>query len=128
MYSVTVVSINLPQVAIEANHDMDKFWLLLEDRLMRAHRALLFRHSYLEGTLSDSSPIHWQYGGIARLKVGETIDKLLHDGYSTISLGYIGIYETVQAMLGVSHTTPEGTEFALKIMKRLKGACDQWKE
>lgn len=123
-----VVSINLPQVAIEANHDMDKFWLLLEDRLMRAHRALLFRHSYLEGTLSDSSPIHWQYGGIARLKVGETIDKLLHGGYSTISLGYIGIYETVQAMLGVSHTTPEGTEFALKIMRRLKGACDQWKE
>ena len=123
-----VVSINLPQIGIEADHDMDKFWLLLEDRLMRAHRALLFRHSFLEGTLSNSSPLHWQFGGISRLKVNEPIDKLLHNGYSTISLGYIGIYETVQAMLGVSHTTPEGTGFALKIMRRLKGACDQWKE
>lgn len=123
-----VVSINLPQIGIEADHDMDKFWLLLEDRLMRAHRALLFRHSFLEGTLSNSSPLHWQFGAIARLKVDEPIDKLLHGGYSTISLGYIGIYETVQAMLGVSHTTDEGSKFALKIMKRLKGACDQWKE
>ena len=123
-----VVSINLPQIGIEADHDMDKFWLLLEDRLMRAHRALLFRHSFLEGTLSNSSPLHWQFGAIARLKVDEPIDKLLHGGYSTISLGYIGIYETVQAMLGVSHTTEEGSKFALKIMKRLKGACDQWKE
>ena len=123
-----VVSINLPQIGIEADHDMDKFWLLLEDRLMRAHRALLFRHSFLEGTLSNSSPLHWQFGAIARLKVDEPIDKLLHGGYSTISLGYIGIYETVQAMLGISHTTEEGSKFALKIMKRLKGACDQWKE
>ena len=85
MYSVTVVSINLPQIGIEADHDMDKFWLLLEDRLMRAHRALLFRHSFLEGTLSNSSPLHWLFGGISRLKVNEPIDKLLHGGYSTIS-------------------------------------------
>lgn len=123
-----VVSINLPQIGILANHDMDTFWQLLDERLSLCYKALLLKHHLLEGTVSDVSPIHWQFGAAARLKQGEKIDKLLHGGYSSISLGYIGLYETTQAMLGVSHTTPEGKEFALKIMKRLKVACDQWKE
>lgn len=123
-----VVTINLPQIGIIADHDMDTFWSLLDERLAKCYKALLLRHKLLEDTLSDTSPLHWQFGGIARLPQGENINKLLHDGFSTISLGYIGIYETVYAMLGVSHTTPEGKEFALKIMHRLADACETWKK
>ena len=123
-----VVSINLPQIAIIANGDEELFWWLLEERLQLCFEALMCRHKALEGTPSDISPIHWQYGAIARLEKGETIDKLLHDGYSTISLGYIGIYEMTKLMKGVSHTDEKGKEFALKVMKVLKDHCDMWKE
>lgn len=123
-----VVTINLPQIGIIADHDMSTFWSLLDERLAKCYKALLLRHKLLEDTLSDTSPLHWQFGGIARLPQGESINKLLHDGFSTLSLGYIGIYETVYAMLGVSHTTPEGKEFALKIMHRLADACETWKK
>ncbi len=122
-----VVSLNLPQIGIIANGDEEKFWALLEERLALCFEALMCRHHALEGTLSNVSPIHWQYGAIARLKKGETIDKLLHDGYSTISLGYIGLYETTKLMTGVSHTDRKGTNFALRLMKRLRLACDTWK-
>ncbi len=122
-----VVSINLPQIALIADGDEEAFWTLLEERLSLCFEALMCRHHALEGTLSNVSPIHWQYGAIARLKKGEKIDKLLHDGYSTISLGYIGIYETTKLMTGVSHTDPKGTNFALRLMKRLRLACDTWK-
>lgn len=122
-----VVSINLPQIGIIANGDMNKFWSLLDERLELCFEALMCRHNALKGTLSDVSPIHWQYGAIARLKKGETIDKLLMDGYSTLSLGYIGLYETTIAMLGESHTTKKGKEFALKVMKHLRNATDEWK-
>ncbi|MCI5848983.1 MAG: anaerobic ribonucleoside-triphosphate reductase [Lachnospiraceae bacterium] len=123
-----VVSINLPQIGILAQGNMEMFWQILEDRLSLAFEALMCRHRALEGTLSDVSPIHWQYGAIARLKKGEPIDKLLHGGYSTISLGYIGLYEVTKLMTGVSHTDPKGTEFALKVMNRLRNATDTWKE
>lgn len=123
-----VVSINLPQIGIIAAGDEEVFWPLLEERLSLCFEALMCRHHALEGTLSDVSPIHWQYGAIARLKKGETIDKLLHDGYSTLSLGYIGLYEVTKLMTGVSHTDPKGTEFALKVMKRLRAATDTWKK
>ncbi|HCL01453.1 MAG TPA: anaerobic ribonucleoside-triphosphate reductase [Lachnoclostridium phytofermentans] len=123
-----VVSLNLPQIGIIANGDEELFWQLLEERLALCFEALMCRHRALEGTISDVSPIHWQYGAIARLKKGETIDKLLHDGYSTISLGYIGLYEVTKLMKGVSHTQKEGTEFALRIMNRLKDAADTWKK
>ena len=99
--------------------DEEKFWKLLDERLDICYEALMCRHYALLGTPSDISPIHWQYGAIARLKKGEKIDKLLKDGYSTLSLGYIGIYETTKLMKGVTHTTPEGREFALKLMKKL---------
>lgn len=122
-----VVSLNLPQIAIIAEGDEEQFWALLEERLALCFEALMCRHHALEGTLSNVSPIHWQYGAIARLKPGETIDKLLHDGYSTISLGYIGLYETTKLMTGVSHTDPKGTNFALRLMQRLRLACDTWK-
>ena len=122
-----VVSINLPQVALEAQGDEEAFWTLLEERLALCFEALMCRHNALEGTLSNVSPIHWQYGAIARLKKDEPIDKLLHNGYSTISLGYIGVYETTKLMTGVSHTDPKGTNFALRLMKRLRLACDTWK-
>ncbi len=123
-----VVSLNLPQIGIIAGGDEEKFWPLLEERLSLCFEALMCRHHSLEGTLSDVSPVHWQYGAIARLEKGETIDKLLHGGYSTISLGYIGLYEVTKLMKGVSHTTPEGQEFALKVMNRLRNATDTWKE
>lgn len=123
-----VVSLNLPQIGIIADGDEEKFWQLLEERLSICFEALMYRHTSLEGTLSDVSPIHWQYGAIARLKKGEKIDKLLHDGYSTLSLGYIGLYETTKLMTGESHTQPHGTEFALKLMNRLRKATDTWKE
>ena len=122
-----VVSLNLPQIGILAKEDKEYFWQLLEERLALCFEALMCRHHALEGTLSNVSPIHWQYGAIARLKSGETIDKLLHDGYSTISLGYIGLYEVTKLMTGVSHTDPKGTNFALRLMKRLRLACDTWK-
>lgn len=123
-----VVSLNLPQIGIIAEGDEEKFWPLLEERLALCYEALMCRHHALEGTVSDVSPIHWQYGAIARLKKGETIDKLLHDGYSTLSLGYIGLYEVTKLMTGVSHTDPKGTEFALKVMNRLRAATDIWKK
>lgn len=122
-----VVSINLPQIAILANGDGSVFWELLEQRLAMCFKALMCRHKALEGTLSDISPLHWQYGAIARLKKGETIDRLLHGGYSTLSLGYIGFYEMVVLMTGKSNTSPEGREFALKVMQRMKDACASWK-
>ena len=123
-----VVSLNLVQVALTANKDMDKFWEVLDERLSLCREALMVRHNLLLGTPSDISPIHWQHGGIARLEKGEKIDTLLKNGYSTLSLGYVGIYEMTQAMLGVSHTTKEGEEFALQVMNHLKDACDLWKK
>ena len=123
-----VVSINLPQIAIIAEGDEEKFWKLLDERLELCKEALMCRHYALLGTLSDISPIHWQYGAIARLQKGEKIDKLLYGGYSTMSLGYIGIYEMTKLMKGVSHTTPEGHEFALKVMKHLRETTDKWKK
>lgn len=123
-----VVSLNLPQIGIIAKGNEEVFWQLLEERLALCFEALMCRHQALEGTLSNVSPIHWQYGAIARLEKGETIDKLLHGGYSTISLGYIGLYEVTKLMTGVSHTDPKGTEFALKVMNRLRDATDTWKK
>ena len=123
-----VVSINLPQIAIIADGDEEKFWKLLEERLELCKEALMCRHYALLGTTSDISPIHWQYGAIARLKKGEKIDKLLYGGYSSISLGYIGIYETTKLMTGESQTTEKGHDFALKVMNKLKATVDKWKE
>ena len=122
-----VVSLNLPQIGILAQDNEEHFWELMEERLSLCFEALMCRHKALEGTLSDVSPIHWQYGAIARLEPGQTIDALLHGGYSSISLGYIGLYEVTKLMTGVSHTEPKGTEFALKVMRRLREACDTWK-
>ena len=122
-----VVSINLPQIAIIADGDEEKFWKLLDERLELCYEALMCRHYALLGTLSNTSPIHWRYGAIARMQPGEKIDKLLKDGYSTISLGYIGIYEMTKLMKGVSHTEPEGHDFAIKVMKHLRDTTDAWK-
>ena len=122
-----VVSLNLPQIGILARGDMDKFWSLLEERLDLCYQALMCRHNALKKVRSDSSPIHWQYGAIARLPKGAPIKPLLYGGYSSISLGYIGLYEVTKLMTGVSHTQPGGTEFALKVMNRLRKACDDWK-
>ncbi len=121
-----VCTINLPDVGLSAHKDMDTFWRILDERLELCHKALLWRHKHLLGTKSDAAPILWQYGALARLNKGETIDALLKDGYSTISLGYAGIYECVMAMLGVSHTTPEGKKFAIEILKHLNNKCDEW--
>ena len=123
-----VISINLPQIAIIADKDMDMFWEMFDQRLELCKEALLVRHNMLLGTTSDVSPILWQHGAIARLEKGEKIDKLLKNGYSTLSLGYVGIYEMVQAMLGVSHTTEEGEKFALAVMNHMKETCDKWKK
>lgn len=123
-----VVSINLPQVGIIADGDEEEFWRLLDERLELCYEALMCRHNALKGTLSDVSPIHWQYGAIARLEPGETIDRLLENGYSTISLGYIGVYETTKLMTGVTHTDPKGTGFAIRLMNHLRQACERWKE
>ncbi len=122
-----VVSLNLPQIGILAKGDEEKFWRLLEERLQVCYEALMCRHKALLGIVSDVSPIHWQYGAIARLKKGEKIDKLLYDGYSTMSLGYIGLYELTYLMKGVSHTDPVGKEFALRVMDALKDAAAKWK-
>ena len=123
-----VVSLNLPQIGILARGDEDKFWKLMEERLQLCYEALMVRHNALMGVSSDVSPIHWQYGAIARLGKGEKIDKYLLNGYSTISLGYIGLYEVTKLMKGVSHTTPEGLEFALRVMKCMRDHCEKWKK
>ena len=123
-----VVTINLVDVACSSDGDMEKFWQILEERLELCHRALRCRHERLLGTISDVAPILWQNGALARLKKGETIDKLLFDGYSTISLGYAGLHEMCVRMMGKSHTSPEGKEFALKVMQRLNDKCAEWKK
>ena len=123
-----VVSINLPQVAIVSEGDEEKFWKLLDERLELCKEALMCRHYALVGTPADISPIHWRYGAIARLKQGERIDKLLYGGYSTISLGYIGIYEMTKLMKGVPHTAPEGHDFAIKVMKYMKDKTLKWRK
>ena len=123
-----VVSINLPQIGILAEKDEEKFWKLFDERLELCREALMCRHEALLGTLSDTSPIHWQYGAIARLAKGEKIDKYLKGGYSTLSLGYIGIYELTMLMKGVPQTDPEGEKFALAVMKHMREKCDEWKK
>ncbi len=123
-----VVSINLPQCGILAKGDEKKFWEILEERLQLCYEALMCRHNALMGVTSDVSPVHWQYGAIARLEPGEKIDKYLLNGYSTISLGYIGLYEVTKLVKGCSHTSPEGTEFAVKIMNTLREHCEKWKK
>lgn len=122
-----VVSINLPQIGILSKGDEDKFWPLFDERLQLCFEALMCRHRALRGTRSDVSPVHWQYGAIARLPKGEVIDKYLENGYSTISLGYIGLYEVTKMVKGVSHTDPIGEEFALRVMKHMRAKCEQWK-
>lgn len=123
-----VVSLNLPQIGILSGQNEEEYFRILDERLELAFEALMARHNRLLGTKSDVSPIHWQYGAIARLKKGEKIDKYLKNGYSTISLGYIGLYEATKLVKGVSHTDKKGTEFALKVMKRLNDACAKWKQ
>ena len=123
-----VVSINLPQIGIVAKGDEEKFWKIFDERLELCKEALMCRHYALLGTHSDISPIHWQYGAISRLEKGEKIDKLLYGGYSTISLGYIGLYEVTKLMTGESHTTKKGHEFALRVMKHLRETTDKWKK
>ena len=123
-----VVTINLVDVALSSGGDVDAFWRIFEERLELCHRALRVRHERLLGTVSDTSPIHWQYGALARLKKGETIDKLLYGGYSTISLGYAGLYECVKYMTGKSHTDPEAKPFALSVMQKMNDKCKEWKE
>ena len=123
-----VVSLNLPQIGILARGDEEKFWQLLDQRLQLCFEALMCRHNALKNVRSDSSPIHWQYGAIARLPKGAPIEPLLYSGYSSISLGYIGLYEVTKLVKGCSQTTPEGQAFSLKVMERLRSACDTWKK
>lgn len=123
-----VVTINLPHVALSSGGDFEKFWSIFEDRLELCHRALRTRHNRLKGTVSDVAPILWQNGALARLAPGETIDKLLYDGYSTISLGFAGLYECVKYMTGKSHTDPDAKPFALSVMQKLNDKCKEWKE
>jgi ribonucleoside-triphosphate reductase len=123
-----VVTINLPDVALSSGGNLEKFWKIFDERLELCHRALMCRHERLKGTLSDAAPILWQYGACARLQKGEPIDKLLFGGYSTLSLGYAGLYECVKYMTGKSHTDPSATPFALEIMQYLNAACKRWKE
>ena len=122
-----VVTINLPDVALSSGGNIEKFWKIFDERLELCHRALRCRHDRLKGTTSDAAPILWQYGALARLKKGEVIDKLLYGGYSTISLGYAGLYECVKYMTGKSHTDPAATPFALSIMKKMNEKCQEWK-
>ena len=122
-----VVTVNLPDIALSSGGNIEKFWRIFDERMELCHRALLCRHERLKGTLSDAAPILWQYGACARLKKGEPIDKLLYGGYSTISLGYAGLYECVKYMTGKSHTDPSATPFALEIMHKLNAACKVWK-
>ena len=123
-----VVTLNLPDIALSSGGDLTRFWKIFDERLELCHRALMCRHERLKGTLSDAAPILWQYGACARLKKGEPIDKLLYGGYSTISLGYAGLYECVKYMTGKSHTDPSATPFALEIMAYMNAACRRWKE
>ena len=123
-----VVTVNLPDIALSSGGNVEKFWQIFDERLELCHRALMCRHERLKGTLSDAAPILWQYGACARLKKGQPIDELLYGGYSTISLGYAGLYECVKYMTGKSHTDPSATPFALEIMHRLNDACKKWKE
>lgn len=123
----TVVTINLVDVACSSEGDEDAFWQILNDRLDLCHQALRIRHELLLGTPSDVAPIQWQHGALARLKPGETIDKLLYNGYSTISLGYAGLAETVRYMKNTSHTSEEGKEFGMRVMQALNDACAKWK-
>ena len=123
-----VVTINLPDVALSSGGDLDKFWKIFDERLELCHRALMCRHNRRKGTLSDVAPILWQYGACARLKKGQTIDELLYHGYSTISLGYAGLYECVKYMTGKSHTDPSATPFALQVMQHMNDACKKWRE
>ena len=123
-----VVTINLPDIALSSGKDVEKFWKIFDERMELCHKALLCRHERLKGTLSDAAPILWQYGALARLEKGEPIDKLLYGGYSTISLGYAGLYECVKYMTGRSHTDPAATPFALEIMDALNAGCKKWKE
>ena len=122
-----VVTVNLPDIALSSGGNIEKFWRIFDERMELCHRALLCRHERLKGTLSDAAPILWQYGACARLKKGEPIDKLLYGGYSTISMGYAGLYECVKYMTGKSHTDPSATPFALEIMHKLNAACKTWK-
>ena len=122
-----VVTINLPDIALSSGRDVNKFWEIFWERMELCHKALMCRHERLKGTLSDAAPILWQYGALARLEKGEPIDKLLYGGYSTISLGYAGLYECVKYMTGKSHTDPEATPFALQVMDALNEACKKWK-
>ena len=122
-----VVSINLPQIGLISGQDEKKFWELLDERLELCYEALMCRHEALKKVRSDVSPVHWQYGAIARLGKGESIEHFLYGGYSSISLGYIGLYEVTMAVKGCSHTEPEGEDFAVRVMQRLRGACDKWK-
>ena len=123
-----VVTINLPDVALSSHQNMDKFWKIFDERLELCYKALMCRHNRLKGTLSDAAPILWQYGALARLKKGETIDKLLYGGYSTISLGYAGLYECVKYMTGHSHTEAEGTPFAMQVMQYMNDKCEEWRK
>ncbi len=122
-----VVTINLPDVALSSHQDMDRFWEIFDERLELCYKALMCRHNRLKGTLSDAAPILWQYGALARLKKGETIDRLLYGGYSTISLGYAGLYECVKYMTGHSHTDEQGTPFAMAVMQHMNDKCEEWK-
>ena len=122
-----VVTINLPDVALSSGGEPDKFWKIFDERLELCHRALQYRHNRLKGTLSDAAPILWQYGALARLKKGEPIDKLLYGGYSTISLGYAGLYECCKYMTGKSHTDPAAKPFALSVMQHMNDKCNEWK-
>jgi ribonucleoside-triphosphate reductase len=122
-----VVTINLVDVACSSQRNMDHFWEIFDERLELCHKALMCRHNRLKGTLSDAAPILWQYGALARLKKGEKIDKLLYGGYSTLSLGYAGLYECTKYMTGKSHTDPTATPFALAVMKHLNDKCAEWK-
>ena len=122
-----VVTISLPDVALSSHGDMAKFWEIFDERLELCYKALMCRHERLKGTLSDAAPILWQYGALARLKKGEPIDKLLYGGYSTISLGYAGLYECVKYMTGHSHTDAEGTPFAMEVMQHMNDKCNEWK-
>ena len=122
-----VVTLNLVDIALSSDKDMTRFWKIFDERLELCYKALMCRHNRLKGTLSDAAPILWQNGAIARLKKGEPIDHLLYNGYSTISLGYAGLCECVRYMTGKSHTDPEATPFAIKIMQHMNDACDKWK-
>ena len=127
-FNAGVVTINLADVGLSANKDFDEFWKIFDERLELCHRALQLRYKRLMGTISDTSPIHWQHGGLSRLKKGEKIDKLLFGGYATISLGYAGLYECVMAMTGKSHTDPEAKPFALNVMQHMNYKCNEWKK